>query len=54
MQRKRHTPEFKTKLALEALKGNKPTNEIASEMGINETQITQDRKSTRRNSSHGQ
>ncbi|NBO32463.1 MAG: transposase, partial [Cyanobacteria bacterium WB6_1B_304] len=41
LQRKRHTPEFKTKVVLEVLKGNKTINEIASEMGIHATQITQ-------------
>ncbi|MEB3250917.1 MAG: transposase, partial [Cyanobacteriota bacterium] len=44
MQRKRHTPEFKVKVALEALKGNKTINEIAGEMGIHATQITQWKK----------
>ena len=44
MQRKRHTPDFKAKVALEALKGNKTINEIASEMGIHSTQITQWKK----------
>ncbi|NBO31395.1 MAG: transposase [Cyanobacteria bacterium WB6_1B_304] len=46
IQRKRHTPEFKTKVALEVLKGNKTINEIASEMGIHATQITQRKWST--------
>jgi len=44
MQRKRHTPDFKSKVALEALKGTKTINEIASEMGIHATQITQWKK----------
>ena len=44
MQRKRHTPDFKAKVALEALKGTKTINEIASEMGIHATQITQWKK----------
>ena len=44
MQRKRHTPDFKSKVALEALKGTKTINEIASERGIHATQITQWKK----------
>ncbi|NBO31066.1 MAG: hypothetical protein EBV05_05495 [Cyanobacteria bacterium WB6_1B_304] len=44
MQRKRHTPDFTAKVALEALKGTKTINEIASEMGIHATQITQWKK----------
>ena len=41
MQRKRHTPDLKAKVTLEALRGTKTINEIASEMGIHGTQITQ-------------
>ena len=44
MQRKRHTPDLKAKVALEALKGTKIINEIASELGIHVTQITQWKK----------
>jgi len=44
MQRKRHTPDLKAKVALEALKGSKIINEIASELGIHATQITQWKK----------
>jgi putative transposase len=44
MQRKRHSAEFKTKAALEALKGLKTINEIASEMEVHATQITQWKK----------
>ena len=44
MQRKRHTPDFTAKVALEALEGTKTINEIASEMGIHATQITQWKK----------
>lgn len=40
MQRKRHSAEFKAKVALEALKGLKTINEIASEMEVHATQIT--------------
>jgi len=44
MQRKRRTPDFHANVALEALKGTKTINEIASEMGIHATQITQWKK----------
>ena len=44
MQRKRHTLDLKAKVALEALKGTKIINEIASELGIHVTQITQWKK----------
>lgn len=32
MQRKRHSAELKAKVALEAIKGHKTANEIASEL----------------------
>lgn len=44
MHRKQHTPELKVKVALEALKENKTIEEIAGEMGIHATQITQWKK----------
>jgi transposase-like protein len=34
MQRKQHSAEFKAKVALEALKGVKTINELASEHGV--------------------
>lgn len=37
--RKRHTAEFKRKVALEALKGEKTVNELTSEYGVHATQI---------------
>lgn len=37
--RKRHTAEFKRKVALEALKGEKTLNELTSEYGVHATQI---------------
>lgn len=39
-KRKRHTPEFKTKVTLEALKVNKTSNELASRFHINPVQIS--------------
>ena len=39
MKRKRYTKEFKAKVALEAIKGQKTVNEIASEFGIHSSQI---------------
>ena len=39
-KRKRHTPEFKAKIAIEALKEIKTRNEIASEYGIHPVQIS--------------
>ena len=50
MQRKRHTPDLKAKVALEALKGTKIINEITSEMGIHATQITQWKNKPRKES----
>jgi transposase len=39
MKRKRYTKEFKAKVALEAIKGQKTVNEIASEFGVHVSQI---------------
>jgi transposase-like protein len=39
-KRKRHTPELKTKVILEALKGDKTSNELASQFQINPVQIS--------------
>ncbi len=39
-QRKRFSGEFKTKVALEAIKGHRTVAEIASEYGIHPNQIT--------------
>ncbi len=44
MQRKRHSAELKAKAALEAIKGQKTVNEIASEYGVHPTQIAQWKK----------
>jgi len=39
MQRKKHSAEFKAKIALEAAKGLKTINEIASESEVHPTQV---------------
>jgi len=44
MSKKRHSPEFKAKVALEALRGVKPLQAIASEAKIHPVQITQWKK----------
>ncbi len=42
--RKRYSAEIKAKVALEAIKGQKTANEIASEYGVHPTQIAQWKK----------
>jgi putative transposase len=44
MQRQKYSAEFKAKIALEAAKGLKTINEIASESGVHPTQIQQWKK----------
>jgi len=44
VQRKRYSAELKTRVALEALKGQKTANEIAAEYGVHPTQIAQWKK----------
>ena len=39
MQRKQYSAEFKTKAALEAIKGLRTVNEIASDLGVHPNQI---------------
>ncbi len=39
MKRKKFSKEYKTKVALEALKGNKTANELAAEYEVHSTQI---------------
>lgn len=39
--RRRHSNEFKAKVALEAVKGQKTLNELASEFGVHPVQIAQ-------------
>jgi transposase-like protein len=43
-QRKRYSAEFKARVALEALKGHKTVNELASTYGVHPTQIAQWKK----------
>jgi transposase-like protein len=43
-QRQRYSAEIKAKVALEAIKGQKTANEIASEYGVHPTQIAQWKK----------
>ncbi len=40
-KRKRHSGEFKAKVALEALKGLKTVNELGAQYGVHPTQISQ-------------
>ncbi len=49
MKRKRrtHSPEFKSRIALEAMKGIKPIHEIASENDIHPMQVSQWKKELR-------
>jgi len=44
MQRKQYSSEFKAKVALEAIKGNKTINELASGFEVHPNQITQWKK----------
>lgn len=44
MQRKKYSAQFKAKVAIEAVKGNKTINEIAGEFGVHPTQIQQWKK----------
>lgn len=44
MSRKRHSPEFKAKVALEALKGVKPLQALAADAGVHPVQVTQWKK----------
>jgi transposase-like protein len=44
MQRKQYSGEFKSKVALEAIKGMKTINELASEYSLHPTQINQWKK----------
>lgn|SRR5512146_969657 len=39
--RRRHSSEFKARVALEALKGQKTLNELAAEFGVHPVQIAQ-------------
>lgn len=44
VQRKQYTADFKAKIALEAIRGTKTANEIASEYGVHPTQIAEWKK----------
>ena len=44
MQRKRYSMEEKTRVALEAIRGQKTLNELAAEYGVHPSQITQWKK----------
>ena len=44
MQRKKYSAQFKAKVALEAVEGNKTINEIAGEYEVHPTQIQQWKK----------
>lgn len=44
MKRKRYSASFKSKVALEAIRGLKTTNELAAEFGLHTTQIGQWKK----------
>jgi transposase-like protein len=44
VQRKQYSADFKAKVALEAIRGTKTANEIASEYGVHPTQIAEWKK----------
>jgi putative transposase len=39
-QRKHYPPDFKARIALEALKGSKTLNQLAGEFGVHPTQVS--------------
>jgi transposase-like protein len=41
MPRRQHSAEFKAKVALEAIRGERTLNELATEYGVHPVQITQ-------------
>jgi transposase-like protein len=43
-QRRQHSAEFKAKVALEAIRGERTINELAAEYGVHPVQITQWKK----------
>ena len=44
MERKQYNEEFKARIAIEAIKGERTVNEIAGEYGVHPTQIAQWKK----------
>lgn len=42
--RRRHSPELKARIAVEAIKGHKSTGELALEYGVHPTQVSQWKK----------
>ncbi len=48
-KRRTHSPEFKARVALEALKGIKPVHEIASDNEIHPVQVSQWKKELQEN-----
>lgn len=40
-QRRRHSAEFKARVAIEVLKGHRTANEIAGEYGVHPTQLSE-------------
>jgi putative transposase len=44
MQRRQHSAEFKAKVALEAIRGERTVHELAAEYGVHPVQITQWKK----------
>jgi transposase-like protein len=44
MQRRQHSAEFKARVALEAIRGERTINELAAEYGVHPVQITQWKK----------
>jgi len=43
-RRRQHSAEFKAKVALEAIRGERTINELATEYGVHPVQITQWKK----------
>lgn len=43
-ERRNHSPEFKARIALEAVRGLKTTQQIAAENGVHPVQVTQWKK----------
>ena len=41
MPRRQHSAEFKAKVALEAIRGERTLNELAADYGVHPVQITQ-------------